>query len=85
MAEALKGRAKGVLLIGAAAPLIERALGDRVETTTCGTLEQAVRHAWQHAAPGDIVLLAPACASFDQFEDFEDRGRKFKQEVAKLF
>jgi UDP-N-acetylmuramoylalanine--D-glutamate ligase len=48
----------------------------------CQTLERAVHHARQAALSGDTVLLAPACASFDQFENFEHRGREFKRLVA---
>jgi UDP-N-acetylmuramoylalanine--D-glutamate ligase len=47
----------------------------------CGTLEAAVLHARVSARSGDTVLLAPACASFDQFENFEHRGREFKRLV----
>jgi UDP-N-acetylmuramoylalanine--D-glutamate ligase len=47
----------------------------------CGTLEAAVAIARRHAEPGDVVLLSPACASFDQFEDYEARGRRFKELV----
>jgi UDP-N-acetylmuramoylalanine--D-glutamate ligase len=50
----------------------------------CGTLEAAVAFAAENARPGDTVLLAPACASFDQFENYEHRGRVFKQLVARL-
>ena len=49
-----------------------------------GTLEQAVRRAFQNAKPGEVVLLAPACASFDQFHNYEHRGRFFKQQVRQL-
>ncbi len=80
----LSERAKAVLLIGAAAPLIREALAGAVATFDCGTLQQAVRYARQHASAGDTVLLAPACASFDQFKDYEDRGKCFKQQVAEL-
>ena len=83
--EPLKERARGVLLIGAAAQLIGAALAGAVSLTDCGTLEQAVCYARRHAKPGDIVLLAPACASFDQFKDYEDRGMRFKQQVVQLF
>jgi UDP-N-acetylmuramoylalanine--D-glutamate ligase len=88
----LRARAKAALLIGAeppypyaAAPLIKKALGSAVSTVDCGTLASAVRYARQHAEPGDTVLLAPACASFDQFQNYEERGRAYKQIVQGLF
>jgi UDP-N-acetylmuramoylalanine--D-glutamate ligase len=89
--EPLRERAKAALVIGderyrgAAAPLIRTDLEGAVELVDCGTIDGAVRYARSHARPGDVVLLAPACASFDQFENFEQRGRKFKQTVAELF
>ena len=49
-----------------------------------GTLERAVQLAADRARPGDVVLLAPACSSFDQFENYEHRGRAFKQLVAQI-
>jgi UDP-N-acetylmuramoylalanine--D-glutamate ligase len=88
----LAKKAQGVLLIGApppypyaAAPLIREALDGAVPLFDCGTLAGAVRYAREHASAGDTVLLAPACASFDQFDNFEERGRAFKQLVAELF
>jgi UDP-N-acetylmuramoylalanine--D-glutamate ligase len=89
---ALRKRAKGALLIGAeppyphaAAPLIKKALQDAVPVVDCGRLAEAVKYARAHAAAGDVVLLAPACASFDQFENYEERGSTFKQLVSELF
>ncbi|MBV8549887.1 MAG: UDP-N-acetylmuramoyl-L-alanine--D-glutamate ligase [Acidobacteriaceae bacterium] len=89
--EPLQQRAKAALLIGAeppypyaAAPLISRALDGALPLVDCGNIEGAVRYARQHAAPGDVVLLAPACASFDQFKNFEERGAMFKQLVKEL-
>lgn len=90
--EALQSKAAGVLLIGAeppyphaAAPLIQAALAGAVPIANCGNLEVAVKHARANAQPGDVVLLAPACASFDQFRNFEERGDRFKQLVKELF
>ena len=82
--EPLARKARAVLLIGAAAGKIAEQLGDAAPLIFCGTLEKAVEYAWQNAQAGDTVLLAPACASFDQFENFEHRGRVFKELVAKL-
>lgn len=89
--ESLRERAKAVLLIGApppypyaAAPLIRQDLHDAVSLIDCGTLDSAVHYAHQRAAFGDVVLLAPACASFDQFQNFEERGNAFKKLVAEL-
>jgi UDP-N-acetylmuramoylalanine--D-glutamate ligase len=84
LAAALSGKTRGALLIGEAAPRLAAALRDRVPFIECGTLQAAVQQAWRLAAPGDIVLLAPACASFDQFENYEHRGRVFKELVNQL-
>jgi len=80
----LAEKARAVLLIGAAAGKMADQLRGAAPLVSCGTLEKAVEYAWQHAQPGDTVLLAPACASFDQFENFEHRGRIFKELVAGL-
>ncbi len=85
LGELLRRKARGVFLIGAAAPLIARALGEAVELVEAGALERAVALAVLRARPGDTVLLAPACASFDQFENYEHRGRVFKQLVETIF
>ncbi|MCL6544409.1 MAG: UDP-N-acetylmuramoyl-L-alanine--D-glutamate ligase [Bryobacteraceae bacterium] len=84
LAEALRSKARAALLIGEAAPLIARAFEGIVPFVPCGTLEAAVAFAAENARSGDTVLLAPACASFDQFENYEHRGRAFKQLVARL-
>ncbi len=84
LAEPLKAKAKGALLIGAAEPILLSHLKGSVPLLACETLENAVRTARREAAPGDTVLLAPACASFDQFENFEHRGRVFKEAVRTL-
>jgi UDP-N-acetylmuramoylalanine--D-glutamate ligase len=81
---ALAAKGKGALLIGAAAPLIGEALDGELPLMDCGTLSRAVEYAHSHAQPGDTVLLAPACASFDQFQNYEERGRTFKHLVKEL-
>jgi UDP-N-acetylmuramoylalanine--D-glutamate ligase len=82
--EPLRKRARLVLLIGAAAPKIASQLEGAVPIEHAGTIGRAVELAAERAKPGDVVLLAPACASFDQFENFEHRGRVFKELVARL-
>jgi UDP-N-acetylmuramoylalanine--D-glutamate ligase len=86
LAPLLSERAKTVLLIGAAAEKIARALDGRLRTPAIrsASLEDAVRDAFRRAVPGDVVLLAPACASFDMFQNFEHRGAVFKSAVAQL-
>ncbi|MCS7043439.1 MAG: UDP-N-acetylmuramoyl-L-alanine--D-glutamate ligase [Bryobacteraceae bacterium] len=80
----LASRARAVLLIGAAAPIIASHLEGAVRLIPCGDLRTAVETAWREARPGDTVLLAPACASFDQFSSYEERGRFFKTIVHSL-
>ena len=80
----LREKARGTLLIGKAAPLIASHLDAAVPVIQAGTLDAAVREAYTRAQPGDTVLLAPACASFDQFTSYEHRGRVFKEVVAGL-
>jgi UDP-N-acetylmuramoylalanine--D-glutamate ligase len=82
--EPLRQRARSVVLIGAASGKIAAQLDNAVPVEAAGTLERAVRWAFAQARPGDTVLLAPACASFDQFENYEHRGRVFKQVVREL-
>ncbi len=80
----LRERAILALLIGAAAEKIERQITGSVAIERAGLLERAVEIASHAARPGDVVLLAPACASFDQFENYEHRGRAFKDLVHQL-
>lgn len=77
----LHQRAKIALLIGAATEKIAKQISGAVPIEPVGTIERAVTRAAELAQPGDTVLLAPACASFDQFHNFEHRGRVFKQRV----
>ena len=80
----LRQRVKRVYTIGAAAAKIESQLAGAAEIIPSQTLENAVRRAGESAKQGDIVLLAPACASFDQFQNYEHRGRVFKELVQSL-
>jgi len=82
--EPLRRRARLALLVGAAADKIAVQLAEALPVERAGELDRAVRLAFEHARSGDVVLLAPACASFDQFENFEHRGRVFKQLVRQL-
>ncbi len=84
LAETAAGRVRHALLIGEAAEKIAAALRPRVSTEGMASLEAAVARAAELAEPGDVVLLSPACASFDQFSGFEERGRRFQQAVAAL-
>jgi UDP-N-acetylmuramoylalanine--D-glutamate ligase len=82
--ELLRTRAKRVYTIGAAAAKIESHIRGAAEVVHAETLDTAVKRAAASASPGDIVLLAPACASFDQFSNYEHRGRAFKEIVHRL-
>jgi UDP-N-acetylmuramoylalanine--D-glutamate ligase len=77
----LRERVKTVYTIGSAAEKIERQISGVTRIIRAGTLEAAVDQAATQAAAGDVVLLAPACSSFDQFENYEERGRVFKKAV----
>ena len=77
-------KVKEVVLIGEAAEKIAHALGETVKTVMAKDLKEAVQISRDAAKEGDVVLLSPACASFDMFRDFEDRGRQFKTIVSQL-
>jgi UDP-N-acetylmuramoylalanine--D-glutamate ligase len=78
------GRVKALLTIGEDAPRIEAELGDLCPVDACGSLAEAVRRARAAAASGDVVLLSPACASYDQFRSYEDRGEAFRRLAGEL-
>jgi UDP-N-acetylmuramoylalanine--D-glutamate ligase len=78
------GRVKALLTLGEDGPRIARELGDLAPVTECGDLASAVARAQAMAKEGDTVLLSPACASYDQFRNFEDRGDQFKALVRGL-
>ncbi|MBI2059924.1 MAG: UDP-N-acetylmuramoyl-L-alanine--D-glutamate ligase [Nitrospirae bacterium] len=77
-------RIRHAVLIGQARQRLEEALRGRVETSPAGSMGEAVRSAWKSAEEGDAVLLSPACASFDMFKSYKDRGEQFCEAVRKL-
>ncbi len=79
-----KRKVKLLILIGKAADKMAKVLGRATETVLAQSLQEAVGLASTRAGHGDVVLLSPACASFDMFRDFEDRGRQFKDAVNEL-
>ena len=81
LAPLLRARARAIYTIGSAAQKIESHLRGVVPIHSCETLQKAVSTAAAAARPGEVVLLAPACSSFDQFENYEHRGRVFKELV----
>ena len=82
--EAGKGRIKEIVLIGEAREKMFDALGKSFPVQFASSMEEAVNVAFEAASPGEIVMLSPACASFDMFRNFEHRGEVFKKAVAKL-
>ena len=84
LAPAVAGRVKAILAIGEAQPLIEEALARVAPVVRCDSLRDAVAEAHAQARAGEAVLLAPACASFDMFRDYAERGRAFKDEVRRV-
>jgi UDP-N-acetylmuramoylalanine--D-glutamate ligase len=77
-------KVRAAVLMGRDAPLLEAALGDLVATVRAGNMREAVQVARSLARPGDVVLLAPACASLDQYKDYQERGRMFVDAVRGL-
>ena len=84
LSDLLRKRVKAVYTIGSAAEKIEAQIRGIVPIVHCETLDKAIPSACKAARPGDVVLLSPACSSFDQFENYEHRGRVFKQLVIDL-
>ncbi len=80
----LAARAKAVVAIGEARTLLREALSGAVDVHEADSLEEAVRAAFALARPAGVVLLAPACASFDMFQDYAERGRTFKEEATRI-
>ena len=75
---------KGMALIGEAKERMFSALGGLTETAKLGTLEEAVHWAKGKANPGDVVLLSPACSSYDMFNNYQERGNRFKEIIRHL-
>jgi len=80
----LKVRGKALVAIGEARPLLREALGDVVPVEEEDSFGAAIDRAYELAKPSGVVLLAPACASFDMFRDYAERGRRFKEEVKRI-
>jgi UDP-N-acetylmuramoylalanine--D-glutamate ligase len=84
LVEALAKKGRAVVVIGEAAERIASAVGQRLPVVRAGSMEEAVARARDLARPGDAVLLSPACASFDMFKGYADRGDRFAFAVRKL-
>ena len=82
--DALLSQGRAVVLLGRDAPQIARVLADSLPMHCVATMEEAVQQAAQYARPGDLVLLSPACASLDMFQDYAERGRVFAAAVEAL-
>jgi UDP-N-acetylmuramoylalanine--D-glutamate ligase len=82
--ELVRERVKYLILMGEAQERMARELGGQTDTVLAKTMEEAVSLARQKAKGGEVVLLSPACSSFDMFKDYKERGRVFKEEVLKL-
>lgn len=84
MSEQIKKHVKKLVLIGDAAAQMEKEFGGSVDTSLAASMDEAVKIATTTAAPGEVVLLSPACASFDMFKDYADRGDAFQRAVKKV-
>jgi len=84
LGEALAARGRAVIAIGEAAPRVRKALAETVRVIDAPSMRDAVERGYEAARPDGVVLLAPACSSFDWFRDYAERGDVFKQEVERL-
>ena len=80
----IKKKVKSIIILGEAKDKIKEAVNGECEVDLVENLQEAVKKSFQKAVAGDIVLLSPACASFDMFRDFEDRGNQFKEIVRRI-
>ena len=84
VSDLVKEKVKALVLIGEAKDKIKNALGRVVPHIDVGSMQEAVEEAFKKSTPGDCVLLSPMCASFDMFQNYEHRGRVFKESVLDL-
>jgi UDP-N-acetylmuramoylalanine--D-glutamate ligase len=84
LAPSIRRGVKELVLFGEAREKIDRLLGGAVKTTLAATLKEAVGMAYRSATPGDVILLSPGCASFDEFRDYKERGNRFQEWVRQL-
>jgi UDP-N-acetylmuramoylalanine--D-glutamate ligase len=80
----IKSKVKELVLFGEARSKIDNLIGGIVKTSKCITLKEAIELAYRHSSPGDVILLSPGCASFDEFSNYKERGRFFKDVVKNL-
>lgn len=80
----IRQKVRALVLIGEAREIMMKQLGGSTKTETAGTLEEAVQRAFEQSRPGDVVLLSPACSSFDMFRDYTQRGNAFQKAVKEL-
>jgi UDP-N-acetylmuramoylalanine--D-glutamate ligase len=80
----IRRHVKEMILFGEARERIGEQIGGVVKTVKAPTMSEAVQAAWNHAGPGDVVLLSPGCASFDEFRNYAHRGEAFKESVTRL-
>jgi UDP-N-acetylmuramoylalanine--D-glutamate ligase len=84
LANRLRDRCRAVIAYGEAGPQILRDLGSTLDVVTASSFDEVVAKARQHAQPGDVVLLSPACSSYDMFRNYEERGDRFRAAVLAL-
>jgi len=80
----VRTKVKKLVLFGEARNRIQTMIGGLVSTSNVATLKEAIETAYRISSPGDVVLLSPGCASFDEFSDYKERGRFFKDVVKNL-
>jgi UDP-N-acetylmuramoylalanine--D-glutamate ligase len=84
LSPSMKSKVKELVLFGEARNKIDDLIGGIVKTSKCTTLKEAIELAYRHSSAGDVVLLSPGCASFDEFSNYKERGTFFKDVVKSL-